>query len=259
MGILNVTPDSFSDGGMYSTVDSAVAHALQLEKEGAAYVDVGGESTRPGALPVTLEEECDRVIPVIKSLNSKLNVPISIDTRNAMVALRACEAGATMINDVSAGSDPEMFDVAKHTKSDIVLMHMQGTPETMQQNPNYKSVVDEVLTFLSKRAEFGVTQGIPKERIWIDPGIGFGKTVDDNYKLLQKIDSLTELPFRVLVGHSRKSFMNDGEACQPSDRTGGSLAIALWCAEKAVSMVRMHDVQTTLHALKISEKLKGGN
>ncbi|MFC2075352.1 dihydropteroate synthase [Bdellovibrionota bacterium] len=270
MGILNVTPDSFSDGGEFLSIEAAVAHARAMERNGANVIDVGGESTRPGARVVDEREECERVLPVIKQLCSELNVPVSIDTQKALVALRACEVGASIINDISAGSDPEMIDVARHTGADLILMHMQGTPENMQDKPVYDDVVEEVKDFLLEKASSAAECGISADKIWIDPGVGFGKTVEHNFALLRCLKTFVDTPYKVCLGASRKSFLRTageqaGYESVPSQeqrvrtlrRIGGSLAAALWASHCNVAMVRVHDVQATVHALTVANCIQG--
>src|SRR5215207_2516208 len=208
MGIVNVTPDSFSDGGRFAAADSAITHALRLAAEGADLLDVGGESSRPGSKPVTLEEELARVVPVVRSLAGQLSTPISVDTTKAEVARQALAAGASILNDITAGlGDPDMVAVARESGAGVVLMHMQGTPETMQRNPAYADVVTEVCDFLAARVRAWVAAGVPAERITIDPGIGFGKTFDHNLTLLRNLDALSAIGRPVLLGVSRKGFL----------------------------------------------------
>ena len=246
MGILNVTPDSFSDGGRWLDPDAAVARGLEMVAEGADVVDVGGESTRPGAAPVDEAEELRRVVPVIESLSP--HVRVSVDTRKAAVAERAVEAGATLVNDVSATLD----EVAAAAGVGWVAMHMRGEPRTMQRAPSYVDVVDEVEAFLVARAERARVAGV--EEVWIDPGIGFGKTGGHNLALLRRIRRLVATGYPVVVGASRKSFLGrltaeEGEAPAPvDDRLEASLASAVWAMDQGVSMVRAHDVRATVEA-----------
>ncbi|MEJ2650086.1 MAG: dihydropteroate synthase [Sedimentisphaerales bacterium] len=207
MGILNVTPDSFSDGGKFFDAEKAIAHGIEMASQGAAIVDIGGESSRPGSEPVSINEEIHRVTPVIEALSKKIHIPISIDTYNVEVAKAALDAGAAMINDITALSDERMGQLAAKYEVPVILMHMQGTPATMQKEPKYKDVVNEVLEFLLDRAKKAKQLGIPKERIFIDPGIGFGKSFEHNLELLRNIDKFVATGYRVLVGTSRKSFM----------------------------------------------------
>lgn len=244
MGVLNVTPDSFSDGGRWLDHDAAVAHALEMVAEGADIVDVGGESTRPGARPVPADVELARVIPVVEALAPRVRV--SVDTRKAVVAERAVEAGATLINDVSAS----LWEVAAAAGVGWVAMHMRGTPETMQDDPHYDDVVREVRNFLVERAGRAVEAGVTE--VWIDPGIGFGKTVAHNLALLASLGELVATGFPVLVGASRKSFIGalTGGA-PPHDRLEGSLAVAVWAVHQGARMVRVHDVAPTVRALRL--------
>lgn len=243
MGILNITPDSFSDGGQFFQTDKAVQHGIKMASEGAAIIDIGAESTRPGAKPVSTDEQIKRAIPVIQSLAKQTNVPISIDTYNYDVAKAALDAGASMINDITALSDKRVGRLAADSKAPIVLMHMKGTPQTMQKNPRYKNVVLEVLQFLLDRAQKAQQFGIPKERIFIDPGIGFGKTLEHNLLLLKNIDKFVESGYRVLAGPSRKRFIGQITGREnPKERIFGTAAAVALCAAVGVSILRVHDV-----------------
>jgi len=260
MGIVNVTPDSFSDGGQLATVEAAVAHGLRLVERGADILDVGGESTRPGAEPVAEAEELARVVPVIAGLRASWDGPISIDTLKPAVAHATVEAGATMWNDVSAlGADPASPSIAAALNCDIVLMHMQGEPQTMQANPRYDDVVTEVRDALLHRAEIAMAAGVERERIWLDPGIGFGKTLTHNLALIANLQALVETGFPVLFGASRKRMIQavDASATDPLDRLGGSLALALEAARQGASIIRVHDVRETVQALKVQAALSG--
>lgn len=246
MGILNVTPDSFSDGGLFADSGQAVERALRMIEEGADIIDIGGESTRPGAEPVQTEEEIRRVIPVIKDLRRQSKISISIDTMKASVAARALEAGATMINDVSAGRfDPEMISLAARSRVSICLMHMKGEPRTMQQNPVYKDVVAEVKAFLKGRIDVCLVAGIAQEKIIIDPGIGFGKRVEDNVRLLKELDSFQDLGCPILIGTSRKSFIGHLTGAEVQDRLPGTLASLAIAIQKGANILRVHDVAET--------------
>jgi len=256
MGVLNVTADSFSDGGEFFDTNKAVEHGVQMAADGAAIIDVGAESTRPGANPVSAEEQIKRAIPVIEAISKKIDIPISIDTYNWKVAKAALEAGAAMINDITALGDERMGELAAGYKVPVVLMHMQGTPATMQVQPKYKDVVREVRQFLLKRAKGAEQFGIPKERIFIDPGIGFGKTTEHNLELLKNIDRFVTAGYRVLVGTSRKSFIGkitDKE--NPADRIFGTAATVALCAAAGVSIVRVHDVAEMVDVVKVANKL----
>jgi dihydropteroate synthase len=252
MGILNVTPDSFSDGGWFFDAGKAIEQGLRMAGEGAAIIDVGGESTRPGSESVLANQQIKRVVPVIEALAKKINVPISIDTYNCEVAKAALDAGAAMINDITALSDERMGRLAAGKNVPIVLMHMQGKPRTMQDNPTYGDVVKEVLEFLLERAKVAEKLGISKDKIFIDPGIGFGKTLEHNLLLLKNINQFVATGYRVLVGTSRKSFigkLTDRE--KPSERIFGTAATVALCAAAGVSVVRVHDVAQMVDVIKI--------
>lgn len=254
MGILNVTPDSFSDGGRFATLDEALAHAERLIAQGADVLDIGGDSTRPGSAPVGEAEELDRVIPLLEALAARGEAPLSIDTRRSAVARAAMAAGAAMWNDVSALSgDHDSLAVAAALGCDVVLMHMQGEPATMQRDPRYEDVVAEVFAWLAARATAAIEAHVSRERIWLDPGIGFGKTLDHNLALLAALDRLVALGFPVVLGASRKGTIGkiDPTAADPLDRLGGSLAIALAAARAGCAMIRVHDVRETVQALKV--------
>jgi len=259
MGIVNVTPDSFSDGGRLGSVEAAVAHGLALVAQGAAILDVGGESTRPGAAPVAAEAEIARVVPVIAGLRAAWGGEISIDTMKPEVARAAVAAGATMWNDVAAlAHAPDGPEVAAALGCDVVLMHMKGEPRTMQADPRYDDVVAEVVDWLVARAEAAVAAGVARERIWLDPGIGFGKTAAHNLILTARLDALTATGFPVLYGASRKRTIQsiDPTATDATDRLGGSLALALAAARGGATIIRVHDVRETVQALKVQAALK---
>lgn len=254
MGIVNVTPDSFSDGGWLTTVEMAVAHGLRLVEQGADILDIGGESTRPGADPVAAPEESARVIPVIERLRARWAGPISIDTMKPAVARAAVAAGATMWNDVTAlGHAADSLATAAELGCDMVLMHMRGEPRTMQADPHYDDVVAEVSGWLSARAEAAMAAGVARQRIWLDPGIGFGKTAAHNLALTANLDRLAATGFPVLYGASRKRTIQtiDPTATDPGDRLGGSLALALEGARRGASILRVHDVRETVQALAV--------
>ena len=253
MGIVNVTPDSFSDGGQFSTTNAAVAHAMRLAEEGADILDIGGESTRPNATPVGLQQELDRVIPVIEALAKQINIPISIDTYKPQVMQAAIAAGVSMVNDVRAlqeGAGLKESALAIVAKSDVgvCLMHMQGTPQTMQENPHYENVVSEVKVFLADRLQACIHAGLKAERIVLDPGFGFGKTREHNIRLIQNLESLTELGQPLLVGLSRKSVLGGDNA---DARLYASIAAAVIAAQKGAKILRVHDVKATVEALKV--------
>lgn len=254
MGVVNVTPDSFSDGGRLGSAATAVEHALGLVEQGADILDIGGESTRPGAAPVSEAEEIARVIPVIEGVRARWAGPISVDTMKPAVARAAVAAGATMWNDVAAlAFAPEGPAVAAELGCDVVLMHMQGQPRTMQADPQYSDVVAEVRDGLAARAETAMAAGVARARIWLDPGVGFGKTAAHNLALTARLDALTALGFPVLYGASRKRLIQaiDPTAVEAGDRLGGSLALALEAARRGADIVRVHDVRETVQALKL--------
>jgi dihydropteroate synthase len=258
MGVVNVTPDSFSDGGRFVDPSAAIAHARLLIDEGAAIVDVGGESTRPGAPPVALDAELARVLPVLEGLEG---APVSIDTSKAEVARRAVDSGAELVNDVTAlRADPGMAEVVADTGAFVCLMHMQGEPRTMQVAPHYDDVVSDVLAFLEGRLAFAVESGISEERICVDPGIGFGKTPDQNLELLRRLDEICALGRPVLVGVSRKSTL--GKILGHADATQGGLAASLGAAvaafERGAWMIRAHDVRETVEALDVAAAVARG-
>mgnify|MGYP001609415747 CR=1 FL=1 len=252
MGILNITPDSFSDGGKYSSYDAAVAHGLALVEEGADIVDVGGESTRPGAAPVSVEEELRRVVPVIRALTDRTRALVSVDTMKAEVARQAVEAGASIINDVSAlTSDAGMAKVAAGHGAGVVLMHMRGTPRTMQENPRYANVTEEVAGYLEERVRALAALGLDPETLAVDPGIGFGKTVDHNLQLLRELPRLAASGRPVVVGVSRKSFIGKITGAEAGDRLPGSLAGMLHAAMRGGHVFRVHDVKASRQALDV--------
>lgn len=257
MGIVNVTPDSFSDGGRFLDHGAAVEHARALLAEGADLLDLGGESTRPGASPVPVEEELRRVLPVVEAL-ADARVPLSIDTRKPEVALAALEAGASIVNDVQALAAPGMAEVCAEHRAGVVLMHMQGTPETMQRDPRYGDVVGEVAAFLRERARAAEEAGIARDRIALDPGLGFGKTADHNVQLLRELRKLKGLGYPVLVGHSRKSFLGKlAGADTPDARLHGGLAVASIAIAHGADILRTHDVRATVQAARAADALAG--
>ena len=252
MGIVNVTPDSFSDGGLYLDRDAAVAHAVELVRQGADLLDIGGESTRPGAAAVGAEEERARVVPVLEGLVG-VGVPISIDTTKADVASAALDAGATVVNDVSAlRFDPDLAGLCADRGADVILMHMQGTPRTMQANPTYDDVVDDVKAFLAERVEYAVREGVAEERTWVDPGIGFGKTVDHNLELLRRLGELRDLGRPLVVGTSRKSFLGRITGREVDERMGATIAANVLAARAGADVLRVHDVGETREALALA-------
>lgn len=257
MGVLNVTPDSFSDGGRYDAFDAAVERARQMVEEGAAIIDVGGESTRPGAEPVSLEEERRRVLPLIEALAARLPVPISIDTAKAEIMRLAVEAGAGMINDVWALRAPGALEAAAASAVPVCLMHMQGTPRSMQQAPAYQDVVAEIRAFLAERVRVCEVAGIARQRLIVDPGFGFGKTLVHNLTLLRHLDRLVELGLPVLVGLSRKSMLGAVTHRPVDERLYGGLAAAVLAAWQGARIVRTHDVRATVDALRVCEAVAG--
>jgi dihydropteroate synthase len=251
MGVVNVTPDSFSDGGEFLRPERAIAHAAELVREGADLLDVGGESTRPGAEGVSAEEERERVVPVLDGLVG-VGVPISIDTSKAAVAEAALDAGAAWVNDVTAlRGDPELAALCAERRCEVVLMHMLGSPRTMQEDPRYDDVVDDVRGFLAGRIEAAVAAGIAEERIWIDPGIGFGKTLEHNLELLRRLGELRRLGRPILVGTSRKSFIGTLTGREVGDRVGGTIASNVLAVANGADAVRVHDVGPVREALAI--------
>jgi dihydropteroate synthase len=257
MGVVNVTPDSFSDGGLYLDPTAAIAHGRELVEDGAAILDVGGESTRPGAAEVAVEEELRRVEPVVAGL-APLGVDISVDTSKAAVAEAAIDAGATIVNDVTAlRGDPAMAGLAAERGVGVVLMHMAGDPRTMQVNPEYDDVVAEVREFLAERLAAAVAAGIDEERIWLDPGIGFGKTDQHNFELLRGLGELTALGRPILVGTSRKSFIGRTDGSPTDDRLGGTIATSILAATAGASVLRVHDVRELAEALSVADAVLG--
>lgn len=255
MGIVNVTPDSFSDGGKFTHASAAVEHALNLVAQGADILDIGGESTRPNATPVTLQEELDRVIPVIEGLVHQIKVPISIDTYKPAVMAEAIRAGASIVNDVRALQEPGALETVAKSNVGICLMHMQGTPQTMQIDPTYTDVVAEVKAFLAQRAEACLQAGIAKRRILLDPGFGFGKTRAHNIRLIQELASLNDLGYPLLVGLSRKSVLGQVTGHDVDARLHASVAAAVISAMKGAKILRVHDVKATVEALKVVDAI----
>ena len=253
MGVLNVTPDSFSDGGAYLAPEAAIAHARVMVEEGADLVDVGGESTRPGSEPVSADDELRRVMPVVEALAAEAHVPISIDTSKASVARSTAAAGATFVNDVTAlRGDPEMGAVVAAAGADLCLMHMQGEPRTMQEHPHYEDVVAEVKAFLEERLAFAVGEGIAEERVWLDPGFGFGKSLDQNLQLLRRLDEIVALGRPVIVGVSRKRFIGALTGTGEQERMAGTVAANVIAFERGAHMFRVHEVVPTRDALAVA-------
>jgi dihydropteroate synthase len=259
MGVLNVTPDSFSDGGRFFDHEAAVEQAIRMAQDGADIVDVGGESTRPGSETVPVEEETRRVAPLVKRLAAELDVPISIDTRKHEVAAAAIEAGATIVNDVTAGRDSEMFSVVRAAAAGMVLMHMQGEPKTMQHHPRYGDVVREVRAFLAARVEAAAAAGIIRDRLCIDPGLGFGKTYEHNLRLMREIEAFLEVGCPVLVGPSRKSFIGIALGDAPVDRRlEGTAGAVAYLIARGAHAVRVHDVAEMVRVVRVVDAIKKG-
>jgi len=256
MGVNNVTPDSFSDGGRFANSAAAVAHALRMIEEGAGLIDIGGESTRPGAQAVSVEEEINRVVPVIEALESRTKIPISVDTSKPAVMTAAVRAGASMINDVRALRAPGALEAAAQTQAAICLMHMQGEPRTMQADPRYTDVVAEVRDFLGARVAACLASGIAKNRLVVDPGIGFGKRLEHNLALLAGLPVLTALGWPVLIGVSRKSMFGTLLGRSVDERVAGGVAMATAAVLAGASIVRTHDVAATVDAVKVAVELR---
>ncbi len=256
MGVVNVTPDSFSDGGLYLDSDAAVAHGEKLLRDGASVLDVGGESTRPGAVEVGEAEELRRVEPVVQALAG--GATVSIDTSKLAVAEAAIDAGASIVNDVTAlRRDPEIAALCAERGVGVVLMHMPGTPRTMQDNPAYDDVVDDVKAFLAERTEAAVAAGIDEERIWLDPGIGFGKTLEHNLELLRRLGELRELGRPLVIGTSRKSFIGAVDGSSVDGRLGGTIASSVLAAAEGADVLRVHDVAEIAQAMRVAEAILG--
>ncbi|WP_426575752.1 dihydropteroate synthase [Xenorhabdus stockiae] len=251
MGILNVTPDSFSDGGTHNTLDTALRHAVSMIGEGATIIDVGGESTRPGADEVSEQEELDRVVPVIEALSRRFDVWISVDTSKAIVIQEAAKAGAHIINDIRSLQEPNALEEAAKTGLPVCLMHMQGQPRTMQAEPHYTDVIAEVKAFLEAQIERCITAGIAKDNLIIDPGFGFGKNLSHNYQLLAQLKAFHHLGVPILAGMSRKSMIGQLLHVPPQERVTGSVACAVIAAMQGAQIIRVHDVKETVQAMQI--------
>jgi dihydropteroate synthase len=262
MGIVNVTPDSFSDGGKLVTSADAVSHGLRLVADGADILDVGGESTRPGADPVSVDEELSRVLPVVAGLReaAPTEVAVSVDTRRPEVARAAVRAGAAIVNDVSAAADPAMLEVVRATGAGLVMMHMLGEPKTMQDDPRYDDVVTEVRGFLAARVGAAVAAGVGRDHLCVDPGIGFGKNLDHNLALLRDIASFAQLRVPVLVGASRKRFIGQLTGVDdPAERVDGTAGAVAWCAAHEVDVVRVHDVLEMARVVRVVDAIARGS
>ncbi len=258
MGILNVTPDSFSDGGKYIDIKSAVSTAIQMEKDGADIIDIGGESTRPGAEAVDLETELNRVIPVIKEIKLQTNIPISIDTYKSKVAEAALDNGANLVNDISGLTfDSQMVNTIKKYKASACLMHIKGNPRNMQKNPIYENIIDEILSFLRTSVELAESVGIDRQRLLIDPGIGFGKKWEDNFIILKYLEEFKSLLIPLLVGPSRKSFIGNLLDLPVGERLEGSLASVSVAVMNGADFVRVHDIKSTYRTIKVIDKIIG--
>ena len=260
MGILNVTPDSFSDGGKYLEKNTAINHALEMIDQGADIIDIGGESTRPFSDPVSLKEEISRVVPVIEGIRKKSDICISIDTTKSQVATAALNSGASVINDVSAMEvDPLMVDVALKFDCPLIIMHMKGTPKNMQDDPQYESLISDIKDYLLDRIDFIISKGINPKKIVIDPGIGFGKTVENNFEIIKNLNHFTTMNFPVLLGASRKSFIGISLNLPEEDRLEGSLAANIIGFQNGAKIFRVHDVAETNKALIIANKIFNSN
>jgi dihydropteroate synthase len=260
MGVLNVTPDSFSDGGRYFDLDKAVEHALVMDREGADIIDVGGESTRPYARKISSNEEMDRVIPVIEALSKELTIPISIDTYKCEVAREALKCGASIINDISAlRFDPQMASIAAKAGVPVILMHMKGTPENMQENPAYEDLIPEILDFLKDAVKRAVAAGISEDLIIVDPGIGFGKTFDDNLKIIKELFRFEALQRPVLLGTSNKAFIGHILDKEPHERDTGTMATIAYIVINGAHIVRAHNVKKTVETVTMLDAIKRGS
>lgn len=257
MGVLNVTPDSFSDGGLFVHAEAVLRQGVAMAAEGAAIVDVGGESTRPGSDPVSVEQEAARVVPVVAGLHGKVAALISVDTSKAEVARRALAAGAAIVNDVTAlRGDPEMVAVVAEAGCPVCLMHMLGAPKTMQEDPRYDDVVGEVLHFLEERLAFAVATGVREEQVLLDPGIGFGKTAEHNLLLLRHLDRFVALGRPVVLGTSRKRFLGAILGAEPEDRLFGTVATTVMGAQAGAAVFRVHDVKPNVEVLRVMEAVR---
>ena len=258
MGILNITPDSFSDGGKYYNLDNAIEYALELISQGVDIIDVGGESTRPGAKAISLKDEINRVVPVIKGIRSVSSIPISIDTYKSEVAKKALDSGANIINDISGlNFDSKMIDIVKEYSVPLVIMHIKGTPQNMQVNPHYDNIIDEIISYFEKRINLCLDYGIPKTHIILDPGIGFGKQLNDNFVLIRKLNLFAELGYPILIGPSRKSFIGLTLDLPVDDRLEGTAAAITASIMNGARIIRVHDVLEMKRVQIISDKIRG--
>jgi len=256
MGIVNVTPDSFSDGGKFINPADAIDHAIHLVEDGADILDIGAESTRPGAADVSVEEEIDRLLPVVNALVKSVDVPISVDTTKSVIAQQMLDAGAHIINDISGLQfDPQLSKVVADYGCPVVIMHIQGTPRTMQKNPVYNDVISDIISYFKKRVEFARSAGIQDQQIILDPGIGFGKTIEHNFRILSEFREFTSLGYPLVLGASRKSFIGKTLDVPVDDRLEGSLAAAVVGAWNGANIIRVHDVKETKRALRITDAI----
>jgi dihydropteroate synthase len=258
MGVLNVTPDSFSDGGLYLDRDKAIEHGLKIAEEGADIIDIGGESTRPGSEPISEEEELRRVIPVISSLAKQVKIPISIDTYKYKVAYEALEAGAVIINDITGLADPKMVDLAVQRECPVIIMHMKGTPKSMQENPVYEDLIGEITDFFLERTEIAIKAGLPRDKILIDPGIGFGKTVQHNLEILLRLSEFKSLGFPLVLGTSRKSFIGKVLGLPVEQRLEGTAATVAYGIAQGAAIVRVHDVYQMVRVARMTDAILRG-
>jgi len=256
MGIVNVTPDSFSDGGKFINPADAIDHAIHLVEDGADILDIGAESTRPGAADVSVEEEIDRLLPVVNALVKSVDVPISVDTTKSVIAQQMLDAGAHIINDISGLQfDPQLSKVVADYGCPVVILHIQGTPRTMQKNPVYNDVISDIISYFKKRVEFARSAGIQDQQIILDPGIGFGKTIEHNFRILSEFREFTSLGYPLVLGASRKSFIGKTLDVPVDDRLEGSLAAAVVGAWNGANIIRVHDVKETKRALRITDAI----
>jgi len=257
MGIINITPDSFYDGGNYLDRDSALDRVQELVENGASIIDIGGESSRPNSDPVHINEEIKRILPVLKSMKGKFSVPVSVDTYKSEVASVALSEGADIINDISAlRFDPKLPGVISDYDAGVILMHMKGTPKNMQDHPEYVNVIDEISSFLSERAEFATSSGISRDSIMIDPGIGFGKTLKHNLSILKGIDQFKQLGYPVLIGPSRKSFIGELTNKSVEERLFGTAGVVAYCTLKGVNVIRVHDVPQMKDVVNLTHSIE---
>jgi len=254
MGVVNITPDSFSDGGDCLEAEKAAERCFQLVEDGADIVDVGGESSRPGAEPASEEEELRRVMPVLEKISGKIEAPVSIDTVKPRVAEEALSAGATIVNDITGLQNGKMASVIAEHGAAVVVMHMKGTPRTMQDNPHYDDLMGEIIEFLEERVRFGIANGVDEERILVDPGIGFGKTAEDNYRIIDRLEELRCLGRPIVVGPSRKSFIGKVLKAAPRGRVFGTAAAVTWCIANGADIVRVHDVKEMKEVAAVAEE-----